>query len=380
MNDRNAWNTFWLGLGGAAAVVVGIGLVSTFEWPDTESVQVGHRGNGMAQIYNQVSLSNLYAETDFPEPQPDLGLAGVPSSEVYDNVQVLGHVDATEFIRLMSAITEWVSPEEGCAYCHAEGEELSSDSLYTKRVSRRMIEMTMTINQDWEQHVGVLADGGVGVTCYTCHRGQAVPAEIWFEEPGQWRGTGLVGNPGGQNLPAQQAGLSSLPYDPFTPYLNEDPAAIRVGGDTALPTGNRTSIKQTEWTYSLMMHMSTSLGVNCTFCHNSRAFSDWEQSPVQRTTAWHGLRMVEALNQTYLDPLQPEYPDIRLGDLGDAPKANCATCHQGAYKPLFGYPMLEAYPTLAAAGPPELQDPPMGETPVLMEMPVLGEDAPETSQ
>jgi len=35
-----------------------------------------------------------------------------------------------------------------------------------------------------------------------------------------------------------------------------------------LPSGNRSSIKQTEWTYSLMIHMSESLGVNCTYCHN----------------------------------------------------------------------------------------------------------------
>lgn len=354
MNPRYVWNNFWLGMAGALAAVVGVALLFTFEWPSTRVEQSGWRGNGMAQIYNRISADTMLRQTVFPEISPEIEPAGVPASELYDNVQVLGHVDANEFIRLMASLTEWVSPEQGCAYCHADGEELSSDSLYTKRVARRMIQMTMTVNQEWASHVGA-----TGVTCYTCHAGQPVPANIWFEEPGQWRGTGLVGNPAGQNIAAPQAGLSSLPFDPFSPFLQENPAAIRVAGATALPTGNRTSIKQTEWTYSLMMHMSDALGVNCTFCHNSRAFSDWEQSPPTRTNAWHGLRMVEALNATYLNPLQPEYPASQLGPLGDAPKVNCATCHQGVNQPLYGFQMLEGYPSLAAWGPPELQDPPL---------------------
>ena len=370
MNDRTAWSNFWLGMGGAAAVVVGIGIASTFEWPDTESVQSGWRGNGMVQVYNQVSLANQVAQTEFPEPEPLIEPAGLLASEIYENVQVLGHLDVSDFNRLMLSISNWVAPEQQCSYCHSEEEALSSDSLYTKRVARRMIQMTMDINQNWDEHV--LQTAQTGVTCYTCHRGQNVPDNIWFDEPGQWRGTGLVGNPAQQNMPTEVAGLSSLPFDPLETFLVDDPENIRVQGLTPLPTGNRTSIKQTEWTYSLMMHMSTSLGVNCTFCHNSRNFGSWEQSPPQRTNAWHGIRMVQALNADYLVPLQPEYPDNRLGPLGDAPKTNCATCHQGAYRPLYGYQMLKDYPSLASFGPPELQQAPMP-------MPVDGE-APATSQ
>ena len=44
----------------------------------------------------------------------------------------------------------------------------------------------------------------------------------------------------------------------------------------------------------------------------------------------------------------------RLGVLGDAPKANCATCHQGAYKPLNGAPMVKDYPELAPATAPKV--------------------------
>jgi photosynthetic reaction center cytochrome c subunit len=36
-----------------------------------------------------------------------------------------------------------------------------------------------------------------------------------------------------------------------------------------------------------------------------------------------------------------------LGPTGDVAKANCATCHQGAYKPLNGQSMLKDFPELA---------------------------------
>jgi photosynthetic reaction center cytochrome c subunit len=100
-----------------------------------------------------------------------------------------------------------------------------------------------------------------------------------------------------------------------------------------------------------MMHMSDSLGVNCTYCHNSRAWYSWEQSHPQRVIAWYGIRMVRALNNEYLVPLGPTYPEHRLGPLGDAPKANCATCHQGVYKPLYGADMIGDYPELTVASP-----------------------------
>jgi photosynthetic reaction center cytochrome c subunit len=96
-----------------------------------------------------------------------------------------------------------------------------------------------------------------------------------------------------------------------------------------------------------MMHMSSSLGVNCTYCHNTRSMSEWD-SPPQRTTAWHGIRLVRDLNVAYLEPLKPTYPENRLGPTGDAPKANCTTCHQGVNKPLLGANMLKDYPELAA--------------------------------
>ena len=67
--------------------------------------------------------------------------------------------------------------------------------------------------------------------------------------------------------------------------------------------------------------------------------------------AWHGIRMVRELNTAFLEPLKSTFPAHRLGPLGDPPKVNCTTCHQGAYKPLLGVSMLKDYPELASAKP-----------------------------
>ena len=63
-------------------------------------------------------------------------------------------------------------------------------------------------------------------------------------------------------------------------------------------------------------------------------------------TAWHGIEMVQNINEAYLIPLRPTYPDYRLGPKGDAPKAMCSTCHQGIAKPLYGANALEDHPEL----------------------------------
>jgi photosynthetic reaction center cytochrome c subunit len=147
-------------------------------------------------------------------------------------------------------------------------------------------------------------------------------------------------------------GYASLPNDPFSLFLS-DSKEIRVAGTTALQSGNRQSIKQTEATYGLMMHISRSLGVNCTYCHASPAFASWSQSTPQRVTAWYGIRMARDLNEDFLIPLTSTFPATRLGPMGDVAKVNCASCHQGAFKPLYGQSMLKDYPALMGSPHPQ---------------------------
>ena len=341
-----------IGIGGAFAIVVGsllgIAMLTMAGWerPPIDTEQTGWRGVGMEHLINPRTEQRLIAANQVPEPPWPLEPAPADApraSEIYENLQVLGDHPAEQHDRLMQAITEWISPEEGCAYCHDEA-NFADDSLYTKIVARNMLRMTIHINTNWTDHV---AD--TGVTCYTCHRGQAVPEHQWFiAEPQNGLG-GMVGWNAMQNQPGIAS--ASLPIDPFTPFLLDD-QEIRVIGQNALPPpeGPQIGTKQTEYTYSLMNHMSESLGVNCTYCHNSRSFIGWEGSPPARMNAWFGIRMVRDINATYMHPLAPEYPPERLGPTGDAGKANCTTCHQGVYKPLYGVPMLPDYPSLGPAG------------------------------
>lgn len=329
-----------------ASVLALLGLVAACERPPVDTVQHGYRGTGMVQVFNPRSVDRLIPLNAVPESLPAAGDDGPKAGQIYQNVKVLGDLSVGQFTRLMVAMTQWVSPEQGCNYCH-NPQNLADDSLYTKVVARRMIQLTQSVNGNWKNHVQQ-----TGVTCFTCHRGQPVPAYTWFHAPPQDLKSNFIGDKAGQNTPARSTTLATLPYDAFSYFLKND-YPIRVAGVEALPGEygplNRASIKQAEFTYGLMVHMSDGLGVNCTYCHNSRSFGNWAESPPQRVNAWHGIRMVREINNTYLDPLANVFPASRKGELGDVAKTNCATCHQGAYKPLFGASMLKDYPELGAA-------------------------------
>ena len=330
-------------VGAVGATLLGIAMLSQFQAPQLEVVQRGYRGTAMQVNYNEKQLATYLAENKVPASLPNVPAAGPKSSAVYKNVQVLGDLSVGQFTRLMVSLTNWVSPKQGCAYCHNTA-NMAEDNLYTKVVARRMIQMTQHINADWQPHVQQ-----TGVTCYTCHRGNPVPNNIWFNDPGPKQAGGIFMASVGKNYASGSVGDASLPYDPFTPFLEND-HSIRVQGEEALPGTDRHSIKEAEWTFGLMNYFGNSLGVNCTYCHNTRAFSDWSQSSPAKVSAWHGIRMTRDLNADYLKQLANAWPANRLGPTGDSPKLACATCHQGVYKPLYGVSMVKDFPELKQPG------------------------------
>ncbi|MEO1230076.1 MAG: photosynthetic reaction center cytochrome PufC [Myxococcota bacterium] len=333
-------------LGGSLAIGLVV-LYAAFFRPDVTTVQRGFKGIGMELNVNRATAKMQAEKNQMPEPLPAVPLEGPRAGDIYQNVQVLGNLSVAQFGRMMNAYSLWVAGNaNNCAYCHNVN-NMASDEVYTKVVARKMTQMTQNINQNWTSHVGA-----TGVTCYTCHRGNGIPEYVWWSgRPGPNEYTYGLGSNAQQNAPAESVGLASLPGDPFSSFLMGD-RNIGVAGSEALPHGNRSSIKQTEWTYGLMMHFSNALGVNCTYCHQSRAFKMWNQSPPPRATAWYGIRMVREVNNKYIGYLQENeiypadtYPDDEL------PKANCMTCHQGVYKPLLGAPMLNDYPSLKELPP-----------------------------
>ena len=324
------------------SLIVASLALSACESPPPDATQIGYRGTAMVDVQNP---DEPMGEMAYPQALPAAPAAGPRAGDVYENVQVLGDLSVAQFTRFMTTITQWVSPEQGCNYCHV-GNNFASDEIYTKMVSRRMIQMTQHVNGEWGEHVG-----GAGVNCYTCHRGLNVPEYIWFEQGDSAEGNTVgIGWRNGQNRPSEEVAYASLPSDIFMQYLtiNDDNTARLRGNKAGAPWPRDPGIKDAEHQFALMMNWSSSLGVNCTYCHNSRNFKDWEQSTPARIKAHYGLNMVRSLNSNYLIPLGPVYPANRLGqELGDAPKAYCATCHQGVNKPLGGADAITAYPSLA---------------------------------
>ncbi|MDJ0995140.1 MAG: photosynthetic reaction center cytochrome PufC [Dinoroseobacter sp.] len=342
-------------IGGAVFVTA---LLVTWGQPfATDSLQTGPRGTGMkvAEFKSELAvpdptIADYYTDEPFiPEAGEDL------AGDIYENVQVLGDLTDANFNRLMNAMTQWVAPEQGCAYCHAGADDgnYADDDLYTKVVARNMIQMTQSINENWDGHVNANAE--VGVNCYTCHRGQNVPSEIWFqihpvnESTGGWASV--------QNRTTSQSQFTSLPSDALYSYLlNYEQIAVhdldsRVDTQPGDPTW-----QDTERTFSLMNYFSNSLGRNCVFCHNSRAFYDPAQHTPQWGTAMLGISMVQELNNDWLVPLKDVYPAERLGPIhADAPKAACKTCHKGYQRPLQGLNVIANWPELAQSGPPEYE-------------------------
>jgi len=305
----------------------------------TQAVQRGYRGQDSIEIFSESTLTKLDQINKYPKPLPMAKTTGPTAAETYENVHVLGNLSKQQFARTMLSIKSWVAPDVGCNFCH-NAPEYSNDDKYTKRVAREMLRMTRHINSDWTQHVGK-----TGVTCFTCHRGQAVPAKTWFLAPDRATSGEFIDKPS-LRLPTASSGNTTLPTYALNDYLLGDDN-IRVMGTTALQSGNRHSVLQAKDTYALMMVMSESLGVNCTFCHYTGALYNWNMSTPQRTTAWYGIRMVRDLNNNVMVPLITGLlPTSRLGPTGDVPKIYCATCHQGSNKPLWGAPMIASYPEL----------------------------------
>jgi photosynthetic reaction center cytochrome c subunit len=291
--------------------------------PDNKSiVQHGYRGVGMETNYDRKEIAATAAYNKAPAPLP-AAPPGPPGQ--YQNVQVLTNISAAEFGRTMTAMSSWVAGGAGnCAYCHNTA-NFATDSypdgkaIYTKLVARMMLRMTRQVNSEYTNHVG-----GTGVTCYTCHRGQPLPKGLWFY---------------------------SNENQILRHYLDRDDIRVQSHSIDPLPgaAANRTAIRQTYNTYALMITQSKALGVNCTYCHNSRAWTSWEESTPKRVVALYGSAMLRDVNMNYLNPLQPVYPASRLGQHGDAPKAQCITCHNGVYKPLYGAKMVKDYPALWGA-------------------------------
>ena len=292
-----------------------------------------------------------------PPSLPPVGTGGPTAGEVYKNVPVLADVGAAEFMRLQTAITAWVSPKEGCSFCHA-GADYASDAKPEKAAARVMLQMTRHLNADWSKHVA-----GAGVTCYTCHRGQPVPAEIWFPSTPPPRNPFLA--PQDNWRESADTVRKFFPDASYAEYLYDD-EPIAVQSTTVEPSGTVSSRVEAKRIYEMMMTISDGIGVNCGYCHNTRNFQSWAESTPYRWVGYDALGLVRDLNRNYLRQLATLVPQTRtlttetrlpvLPARQSGPQLGnglvlCGTCHLGITKPLNGVNMVHDYPELTGPAP-----------------------------
>ena len=335
----------------AAAAVLAAAAFVVFV-PSWTPVPTGTEIGIPQEINFSDKINETAASNQAPTPLPAVETGGPSATQVYKNVQVLTDVSAAEFMRLQTAITAWIAPQQGCDYCHV-GTDYASDAKATKITARLMLRMTRHVNTSWSNHVSA-----AGVTCYTCHRGQPVPADAWFPA------APVAQKPfiGKQDAWRESADTVRhfFPDAGFAEYFLQD-QPIAVQSTTVEPSNTVHSFDETKRIYEMMMQMSDGIGANCGLCHNSRAFSDWSQSSPYRWNTYWAIRLVRDLNRNFLLPASvampqtrelidpnriPAFPARETGVQNGNGMVVCKTCHQGVTKPLRGVNMVNDYPGL----------------------------------
>lgn len=345
-NRDNPTNIFGpaiaVGVAGSAIFVAAM-IVAWGQPFATESMQTGPRGTGM-HVQEFVSSLSEYPDVDgFVTSEPVVPTADSQLAiDVLEGVPpTLANVTVENYERLLEAMRSWTGIPDLL--------EPGNDS-YQTALAYSMIEMTQNLNQNWIGHVQANAE--VGVTCYTCHRGQPVPNNIWFRVGNV--NSNVAGWPAIQNRVTMTSNFTSLPSTYLEHFLLQDEngqygvAQVHDLVSRAENPPGSPLIQQTEMTYAWMNYFANSLGVNCVFCHNSRAFYDPAQVTPQWATASLGIIMVQETLEQYILPLEYVLPEERLGPVfADVPKLACRTCHQGEQRPLNGLNVIRNWPELA---------------------------------
>ncbi|WP_425099403.1 photosynthetic reaction center cytochrome PufC [Tropicibacter sp. S64] len=326
------------------AVIAVVALVMLGQPYRTESLQTGPRGTGMMVTKFAASattpdptIAGFLESTSAPVvPAAGAQLAGDARETVPAGLEGL---TVENYDRLLTAMRAWTGIPD----------LFENPDSYQTTVGTIMIGMTRNLNENWDGHVN--ANGAAGVTCYTCHRGEPVPSDVWFDAAPLKAAQGWAAT---QNHVTPLTSYTSLPTDALRAYLVDygtiavhdlESRVAGVPGQDGYP-----GIQNAERTYALMNYFANSLNVNCTLCHNTRAFYDGGQVTPQWATASLGIAMVQELNNDYLVSLEGLLPAERMGPMGDGPKAACATCHKGYQRPLQGLNVIADWPELATSG------------------------------
>ena len=216
---------------------------------------------------------------EFPEPQNAQVLTGMTTSEIW------------------GFMTAYVAGglQVDCTYCHninnfaADGAEIGDDTVAARKDNARLhLQMVADLNQNWLTQLNNIEGkqpSGAQIICATCHLAEPLPV-AWPEN------------------------LHALPDDYRLPLDNLD---------VLLVTGNLdVSLDAVQYNQHTMYHISESLGVGCTHCHNSRYLPSWEQPA--KYYALTMLQMSQHIRDTYQESMNGQEP-------------SCYLCHRNQVRP-----------------------------------------------
>ena len=148
----------WLGICGALLFVGGAALSGA---QSPASGKPGTQGNSGGPSPGAEAMSGAGQQQ---ERQSGQKLA----EEQFKNIQVLKGIPADQLIPAMQFISASLGVE--CDFCHNH-EAMDSDEKKPKKIARKMMTMMFDIDKN-------NFDGKLQVTCYSCHRGAAMPVSI----------------------------------------------------------------------------------------------------------------------------------------------------------------------------------------------------------
>ena len=232
-----------------------------------------------------------------------------------------------------------------CTYCHAAN-DFASDANPKKEIARAMLRMVQMVSDRFPDSGNDFAgsrylpfpEGKQYVTCYTCHRGAALPVSAAPDPKGPARAPepgsppGAPGTRGGAPPPGNAArGRGAAPAAPLPP------------GRGAQQHMNMVHLPSNADTFMVMPAFRAALGVECNFCHvfgdkHERGHADERQldgSP-KKLVARNMIGMLKAINAA----LYPQDDvDIVFAASSIVPEGKryvtCYMCHRGAHLPPF---------------------------------------------
>lgn len=170
-------------LAGILGIVLILGVVSyaPAEGPAQKSPQPDSAGAARAAVTATPSTSavidSFVAERDSLMKVVLAKIAGheeEPSEKVFKNIKVMKDVPAGRLLRIMN-VGFGRSLGVSCGHCHVVGEWEKEDKN-RKQITREMMAMNRTINDEILPKIANLESKKPVVNCTTCHRGQRKPA------------------------------------------------------------------------------------------------------------------------------------------------------------------------------------------------------------